>query len=157
MKVVKKGLRAVAVLEACKGIASLLVGLGLHVLAGHNMRQLAENIVSRLHLNPAGHLPSIFIHAASGLTDARMGLLAIGALVYSAIRLVEAYGLWQGLVWTEWFALVSGAIYLPFEVYEMIFHTNVLGIGVFFINVFIVAYMAYALYNERKMHREHSL
>ncbi len=132
MKVVKKGLRAVAILEACKGIASLLVGFGLHVLAGHNMRQLAENIVSRLHLNPAGHLPSIFIHAASGLTDARMGLLAIGALVYSAIRLVEAYGLWQGLVWTEWFALVSGAIYLPFEIYEMIFHTNLLGIGVFF-------------------------
>ncbi|MCE7576237.1 DUF2127 domain-containing protein [Aliivibrio fischeri] len=157
MKVVKKGLRAVAILEACKGIASLLVGFGLHVLAGHNMRQLAENIVSRLHLNPAGHLPSIFIHAASGLTDARMGLLAIGALVYSAIRLVEAYGLWQGLVWTEWFALVSGAIYLPFEVYEMIFHTNLLGIGVFFINVLIVAYMAYALYNERKMQREHSL
>ncbi|OCH11741.1 DUF2127 domain-containing protein [Aliivibrio fischeri] len=106
MKVVKKGLRAVAILEACKGIASLLVGFGLHVLVGHNMRQLAENIVSRLHLNPAGHLPSIFIHAASGLTDARMGLLAI---------------------------------------------------GVFFINVFIVAYMAYALYNEKRMHRESSL
>ena len=148
MKVVNKGLRAVAVLEACKGVLSLLVGFGLYVLAGHNMRQFAENIVSRLHLNPAGHLPSIFIHSASSLTDARMGLLAIGALVYSLIRLVEAYGLWNGLVWTEWFALLSGAIYLPFEIYEMIFHTSLLGVGAFLINIMIVGYMAHSLFSQ---------
>ena len=149
MKVVKNGLRAVAILEACKGTVSLLVGCGLHMLAGHNFHQLAESIVARLHMNPASHLPSIFIHAASGLTDARVTLVAIGALVYSLIRLVEAYGLWNGLVWTEWFALLSGAIYLPFEIYEMIFHTSLLGVGAFLINICIVGYMAYSLFGQQ--------
>lgn len=119
-------------------------------MAGHNLRQLAESIVSHLHLNPASHLPSVFINVASTLTDARMMLLAIGALVYSLVRLVEAYGLWRGLVWTEWFALVSGAIYLPFELYEIVFHTSVFGVGVFFINALIVWYMAHVLLGKRQ-------
>lgn len=145
-----KGIRVVAVLEAVKGIVSLLVGFEVHALAGTNLRQLAESVVSHFHLNPASHLPSIFINAAGSLTDSKMMLLALGALVYSLVRLVEAYGLWRGLVWTEWFALVSGAIYLPFEFYEAVFHTNILGVSVLLINVCIVWYMVRILFNKRK-------
>ncbi|PQJ88946.1 DUF2127 domain-containing protein [Aliivibrio sifiae] len=150
MTTVRKGLRAVAILEATKGTVSLIVGLGLHALAGKNLRQLAESIVSRCHLNPASELPSVFIHAASSLTGTKITLLAIGALIYSVVRFVEAYGLWREQLWTEWFALISGAIYLPFEIYEMLFHTSILGVGVFLVNVFIVAYMAYSLFGARR-------
>lgn len=34
-----------------------------------------------------------------------------------------------GVRWTEWFALVSGAIYLPLELYEVIVHKNALVYG----------------------------
>ncbi|KAB2826408.1 DUF2127 domain-containing protein [Aliivibrio finisterrensis] len=149
MITVRKGLRAVAILEAIKGSVSLIVGLGLHALVGENLRQLAESIVSRCHLNPASELPSVFIHAAGNFTGTKITLLAIGALIYSAVRFVEAYGLWRELLWTKWFALISGAIYLPFEIYEIFFHTSILGIGIFLVNVFIVAYMAYSLFRVR--------
>lgn len=149
MTVKKKGLRAIAVLEGFKGMVSLLVGFGLHALAGHNVRQLAESIVSHAHLNPASHLPSIFIHAASSLTDSRMMLLAAGAFVYAVIRFIEAYGLWRELVWTEWFALVSGAIYMPFELYEIIVHVSFLNVGVFLINVLVVWYMSHVLFSKK--------
>lgn len=148
---IKKGLRAVAILEASKGIMSLLVAFGVHALAGHNLRHLAELIVSRLHLNPASHLPSVFIDAASGLTDAKIMLFTIGAVVYSIIRLVEAYGLWRAQVWTEWFALVSGAIYIPFELYEIIFRTSILSFGAFIINIIVVGYMAYVILDKKKV------
>ena len=150
MKSVKNGLRAVAVLEAFKGVISLLVAFGIHVLAGHNLRQLAESIVSHAHLNPASHLPSVFINALSNVSDSKMALLAIGAFIYSLVRLVEAYGLWRGLVWTEWFALVSGAIYLPFEIYEMVFHISILGVSVFLLNVVVVWYIAHILLIKKK-------
>jgi uncharacterized membrane protein (DUF2068 family) len=148
---IKKGLRAVAILEASKGIISLLVAFGVHALAGHNFRHLAELIVSRLHLNPASHLPSVFIDAASGLTDAKIMLFTIAAVVYSIIRLVEAYGLWRAQVWTEWFALVSGAIYIPFELYEIIFRTSILSFGAFIINIIVVGYMAYVILDKKKV------
>ena len=41
------------------------------------------------------------------------------ALTYSAIRFTEAYGLWRERRWAEWLSAVSGAIYLPFEIYEL--------------------------------------
>jgi len=146
----ENGLKAIATLEAFKGLLSLLVAVGIHMLAGRNLQQVAESIVSHAHLNPGGHLPSIFIHAASTFPDSRMSLFALGALAYSLIRLVEAYGLWRGLVWTEWFALVSGAIYIPFEIYEILFHTSIIGVAVFMLNIVVVWYMARLLLNKRK-------
>ncbi len=153
MTTIKKGLRAVAILEASKGIVSLLVAFGIHALAGHNLRNLAELIVSRLHLNPASHLSSVFIDAASGLTEAKIMIFTIGAMAYSMIRFVEAYGLWRSQVWTEWFALVSGAIYIPFELYEIIFRTSIISIGAFIINIIVVGYMAYVILDKKKVTR----
>ncbi|MBU1467521.1 MAG: DUF2127 domain-containing protein [Gammaproteobacteria bacterium] len=150
----KNGLKAIAFIEALKGLMSLIVGLGIHVLAGENLQKIAESIVSHAHLNPASHFPSIFLHAASSITDSNMSLIALGALAYSLVRFVEAYGLWKAFVWTEWFALVSGAIYLPFEIYEIIFHTHILTVCVFLLNVVVVCYMASVLYSKRKKDTE---
>ncbi|MFT6978269.1 MAG: uncharacterized membrane protein (DUF2068 family) [Shewanella psychromarinicola] len=41
MKLSNKGVHAVAVLEAFKGLMSLLVAMGLHVYAGQNLSTLA--------------------------------------------------------------------------------------------------------------------
>tara|TARA_R110001583_G_scaffold19176_1_gene75362 strand:- start:3012 stop:3470 length:459 start_codon:yes stop_codon:yes gene_type:complete len=150
MTSVKNGLRAVAILEAFKGVIALSVGFGIHVLAGHNLRQFAESVVSHAHLNPVSHFPSIFIHTLSNVSDSKMTLIAIGAFIYSFVRLVEAYGLWRGLLWTEWFALVSGAIYLPFEIYEIVFHFSILAIAVFLLNIVVVWYMAHILLIKKK-------
>ncbi|WP_166425291.1 DUF2127 domain-containing protein [Paraglaciecola sp. 20A4] len=146
----ENGLKAIAVLEGFKGLLALMVAVGIHILAGRNLQQVAESIVSHAHLNPASHLPSIFIHAVGNVSASNMSLIAIGALAYTVIRFIEAYGLWKGLVWTEWFALVSGAIYIPFEVYEILFHTSIVGVGVFVINVIVVWYMANLLLRQRK-------
>jgi uncharacterized membrane protein (DUF2068 family) len=51
----------------------------------------------------------VFIDAAASFTDARVWLLATLAFAYGLVRLVEAYGLWRGRRWAEWFAAVSGA------------------------------------------------
>ncbi len=159
MKSSKSGLKAIALLEGFKGLLSLLVAFGLHELAGENLQQVAESIVRHAHLNPASHLPSIFIHAVSSLSDGKMTLLAIGALVYSIVRLIEAYGLWKEFVWTEWFALISGGVYLPIEIYEMFSHTSLLTVSVFLLNAFVVWYMARVLLNKRASssspHRSH--
>ena len=151
MNTVTNGLKAIALLEASKGIISLMVGFGLHALAGENLQHLAESLISQAHLNPASHYPSIFITAASSLSDSKISLFATIAFAYSLIRLIEAYGLWRGLLWTEWFALLSGAIYIPFEIYEIIFHTSILSVVIFLINIVVVWYMAHILFTKKKV------
>lgn len=141
----EKGLKAVATLEASKGAISLIVALGLHTLAGDNLKQLAESLVTHAHLNPASHYPSIFIHAASGISGNKVNLLALGVLVYALVRFIEAYGLWKAYRWVEWFSLLSGAIYLPFEIYGMIVHPGLIEGIIFVINILVVWYMAWLL------------
>ena len=150
----KNGLKAIAIIEAFKGLLSLLVGFGLHALAGQNLEQVAENLVRHTHLNPASHFPHIFIHAASSVSSTNISLIIIGAFAYSVIRFIEAYGLWKGFIWTEWFALLTGAIYLPFEIYEMFYHPHIVSVGVFFLNLVVVGYMANLLQNKRKTRNE---
>jgi uncharacterized membrane protein (DUF2068 family) len=140
---VMAGLRAVAAFEATKGLLVLAAGLGLLSLLHHDAQRTAEALVRHLHLNPARHYPHIFIEAAAQVTDARLWLLACGAFAYSTARMVEAYGLWRARVWAQWFALLSGAIYLPFEVYALFHHARALNAAVLLINLGIVAYVAY--------------
>lgn len=137
----KKGLKVVAVLEALKGLIALFVALSIHELAGKNIQKMLESLLGYFHLNPTSNLPAIILHKASFINNSNLTLMTIAAIVYTIIRLVEAYGLWNELVWTEWFALISGGIYLPFEIYEVIVHTGVLSVLVLSINIAVVWYM----------------
>ena len=68
-----------------------------------------------------------------------------GTILYSIIRFAEATGLWLEKQWAEWFALISGSLYLPIEIYELAHHATPIKWGVFATNVLIVAYLAWLL------------
>ncbi|MGQ0637384.1 MAG: DUF2127 domain-containing protein [Planctomycetaceae bacterium] len=144
-----RGLRAVAIIEFAKSVAVLLAGCGLLALLHENVQALAEEIVGRLHLNPAKGYPRIFIDAAAALTDARLWLLAVGAFAYAACRAIEALGLWREREWAEWFGALTGAIYVPFEIYELTQGVNAIKRAALLVNVAVVAYLAYALRSRR--------
>src|SRR5436190_19221006 len=114
----QSGERIIAVYEAAKGALVLAAGCGLLSLLHRDAEAAAESLLEHFHLDPAAHYPRIFLHAASNLTDARLVLLALGAFVYALVRFVEAFGLWRRRRWAEWFAAVSGAVYVPIEIYE---------------------------------------
>jgi uncharacterized membrane protein (DUF2068 family) len=81
-------------------------------------------------------------------------------LVYAAIRFTEAAGLWLEKEWAEWFALISGAIYVPLEITELVRHPNPIKWSVLTINLVIVLYMAWLLldsYKRRRLAREQGL
>jgi uncharacterized membrane protein (DUF2068 family) len=147
---VRAGLRAAATFEAAKGLLVLLVGFGLLSLLHHDAQRVAETVVRHLHLNPARHYPRVFIEAAARMTDARLWLLAAGAACYAAIRGVEAYGLWRARVWAEWFAILSGVIYLPFEIYALARHATWIKAMVLLVNAAIVAYVGYVRLTSRR-------
>ncbi len=140
---VDSGIRTVAVFEAAKGALVLVAGFGLLSFLHKDLQHTAESIVRHLHLNPARHLPRVFIEAATKMTDRKLWLFAAGAFAYAAARGVEAYGLWRLRAWAEWFAIVSGGIYLPVEVYELFRHPTPMKAAIFLANVAIVLYVGY--------------
>ncbi len=148
------GLRAVAIYEAAKGALVLIAGLGLLSFMHQDLQTFAEQLVAHLHLNPARGYPRIFIDAAAKVTDARLWLFAGFALIYAAVRWVEAVGLWLEKRWAEWFAVASGAIYVPAEVYEIAHGPNWTKIVLLVANVCIVAYLTYVLWRSMRNRME---
>ncbi len=148
-----RGVRVVAVFEAAKGALVVAAGLGLLSLLHRDLQELAERLVRHSHLNPAHHYPRIFIEAASRMSDSRLVLLAALAFLYSTVRFVEAWGLWHARVWAEWFAIVSGSLYLPVEVYELFRRPTWTRAAVFLVNLSIVAYLAAVRVSSRQSAR----
>lgn len=143
-------LRSVAVFEAVKGAIVMVAGLGLAAMIHHDLQQLAESLVLHLHLNPARQYPRIFIDAVARVHDVRLWMLASTAGCYAALRFLEAYGLWNARAWAEWLAVVSGGIYMPFEIYELSRGINPLRIATFVCNALVVAVMVRALLQRRE-------
>ncbi|MEO7338337.1 MAG: DUF2127 domain-containing protein, partial [Caldimonas sp.] len=112
-------LRAVALMEAVKGLIVFGAGFGMLALVHKDVRTIAESFVTRLHIDPDQHYAGVFLDAAARVTNGRLWGLAALALVYTAVRWAEAYGLWLGRRWAAWLGAGSGAIYVPIEVYEL--------------------------------------
>lgn len=128
----------------------LIAGFGLLSFLGKDADELAEHLVRRAHLNPAHHYPHIFIQAMSEVTDAHLWLLAGFAALYATVRFVEAYGLWYERRWAEWLAALSGGVYIPIELYEIIRRPTWLKGVTLAINLVVVAYMVWLLTEGRR-------
>lgn len=134
------GLRAVAILEAGKGLFVVLLVTVIITLHGH-IEDYTEDFLYHLHVDFDHRLGQILLDAASKLTGARILTLVLAASAYVTVRFVEAWGLWHRRVWAEWFALLSGAIYLPWELVKVAERVSWLHVGLLAVNVAIIAYM----------------
>lgn len=146
---VDRGIRVVALLEAAKGTVVIIAGFGLMALVHRDVQAVAEDIVRHLHINPARHFPHIFLDAAAAATDGRLWAMALTAMLYSVIRFAEAYGLWREQVWAEWFGILSGAIYLPLEVYELTVHVSVVKVSILLVNLMVVGWLVRVRWQSR--------
>lgn len=145
-----KVLRAVASLELAKGLIILGAGLSVLLLVHRDAGDVADWCLRALHISPDHHFAQLFLNWADTLTETKLLTVAGVAVIYSTLRFVEAYGLWKARAWAEWIALVSGGLYLPFEIYKLMDRVNVLHASVLLINLAVVFYMAYLLQAERE-------
>jgi uncharacterized membrane protein (DUF2068 family) len=136
----KAGLRTVAIFEATKGVLALVLAVIL-IAVRHRMEDLAEELLYHLHIGFDRKFAQALLHGASDLSDMRIWMVLAVAIAYAAVRFTEAWGLWYKRVWAEWFALLSGMLYLPLEILKVAQHRHWLAITVLAINVAIILYM----------------
>jgi uncharacterized membrane protein (DUF2068 family) len=142
-------IKSVAAFEALKGVLVLTASSGL--LLGHqDLQSFAARLVAHTHLNPASKYPQIFLDAAAHLQDTNLLVLAFGAACYSALRFIEAYGLYRNAAWAEVLAALSGAIYVPFEVANLWRRATWLSVGSLALNLAVVAVMVVSLLRRRR-------
>ena len=145
-----RAVRAVALIEAAKGVLVLAAASGLLLFVHEDLNSLAAELVRHMHLNPASRYPHIFLDVVADLPQPGLLWLAAGAAAYAFLRLVEAYGLYYTRAWAEWLAALSGGVYIPFEITEIARKPSLLGAIILVINLSVVAVMALALIQRRR-------
>lgn len=141
----KGGLWAVSIFEAGKGILVFLLALLLSTFVHRDLPGIIAEIKTRWNVDPSSHIPElakVFMH---DLTGPRLHFIIMLAAIYALMRFIEAYGLWFEKRWAEWFALVSGGVYLPVELYELAKGFTWLKFGFLAVNLLIVLYMTMML------------
>ncbi len=146
----RTAIRVIAFFEAFKGIVVLLSASGVLALVHKDFGEMAASLIRHAHLNPASKYPKIFVDAAANLQHSNLMWLALGAAAYSLVRLAEAYGLFYERAWAEWLAALSGAIYIPFELAELVHARTDLSAVALVVNAAVVAVMGWALYLRRQ-------
>ena len=69
----------------------------------------------------------------------------------------KGYGLWRQRAWAEWLAIISGCIYIPFEVYKVVRRPNELHWAILGINILVVLYIAWVRWDEIMAARERAM
>src|SRR5215467_9161236 len=148
------GLRGVALFEAGKGVIGLAVGVWLVSLRHKDLQTVAEHLLyflhRVLHLSPDGHLARSIMRGAAKVNHQNIHLWALLAFAYVGVRFTEATGLWLEKEWAEWFALISGSLYMPYEIYEIALRATLIKWSILILNALIVIYMAWILRDSHK-------
>lgn len=148
------GLRGLALLEAGKGLIGLGVGAWLLTLRHKDLATVAAHLLrilqKVLHLSPDGHIARYIMRGAARVNHENLHVWALLAFAYVTIRMVEAGGLWLEREWAEWFALISAAMYMPYEIFELARHPTAVKLGILAGNALIVWYLAWLLRDSHK-------
>lgn len=148
----RRGLRTVAMVEASKGVLVVLAAFGFaEIILRHvDLEDAAQSLLYFLHIDPDRRISHALTHAAGRMMDADLLTVLAIALVYSSLRFVESYGLWRQRIWAEWLAIISGAIYLPYELYNLIRRPTIMHWVILLINIGVVVYIAWVRWDEVK-------
>lgn len=140
-----RGLHVVALFEGFKGLLVLLVGFELLTFINKDIHQAAMRLVEHIHLNPASHYPRIFLDLTEHITNSKLWSLAIAAFMYFIVRIVEAVGLWLRKAWAEWFAVLTGGMYIPIELFEVARSVTWPRVIVLVVNLGVVSYLLFVM------------
>ena len=67
--------------------------------------------------------------------------ISIGMFLYGTLSLIEAYGLHKRKRWAEYLTAIATGLFIPLEIYEVIFRLSVVRVAVLVLNVVIVYYL----------------
>jgi uncharacterized membrane protein (DUF2068 family) len=133
-----------------KGGVAFAASLGFLSLLHHDLHGLAVELIEHFGLKPGAHYPSIILHYADLLADTNLQELVLLAGGYVLLRFVEAYGLWYQRTWGQWVGALSGALYVPFELWHLANQPSLPGVLVLVSNLAIVGFLAYLLWRGRR-------
>ena len=132
----------IGIFKLLKGTACLILGFGLLRLLHRDVAAVAIHYLEALRIDPDNR----YIHSALlktfRVTPKQLKELSAGSFVYAGLFLTEGIGLVRRKHWAEYLAVISTALFLPLEAYEIYRRLTWIRVVLFAVNILTVWYLA---------------
>jgi uncharacterized membrane protein (DUF2068 family) len=142
-------LELIAAYKLLQAALLVSVGVGALRLVGKDLGDVLTNLALALHRDPEGRLVTFLIEKVAGLNDHRLRQIGIFMFCYAALGLLEGVGLILEKVWAEYLTALITASFLPLEVFELIHRVTWIRVGLFVVNLAVLAYLVAHLVRQR--------
>lgn len=134
-------LRFIIALKALGGVLFLLIGLGVFALINKDISDLAEGAADSLGIDPENHYLLRLLEWLTGISSKQIVAIGLVTILYSALLLTMAWGLYVGRIWADWLTIGATGLFIPVELYEVVWSLRLTYSIALAINVFVVWYL----------------
>ena len=145
---------AIAVFKLCKAVLLAAVAIGAQRLMRQDVRLTIERWARDIRTDPNDHLLHEVVSRLTGLTPQQMRAISLGLFLYAGLFATEGIGLLFRRRWAEYLTVISTALLLPLEIWEVIRRPHAMRWIVLLINLLIVIYLVIRLKRNSRRTRE---
>ena len=124
-----------------KGLLLLLLSAGLFSLINKDLDLLSKALARDLNLDVDKYYINLLLSKIGMVKTTLLVEISIGMFLYGTLSLIEAYGLHKRKRWAEYLTAIATGLFIPLEIYEVIFRLSVVRVAVLVLNVVIVYYL----------------
>lgn len=124
-----------------KGLLLLLLSVGLFSLINKDLDKMSKELAQDLNLDVDKYYINLVLSKVGMVKTTLLVEVSIGVFLYGTLSWVEAYGLHKRKRWAEYLTVVATSLFIPLEVYEVIFRLSVARVAVLALNVAVIYYL----------------
>jgi uncharacterized membrane protein (DUF2068 family) len=142
-------LELIATYKLLQSLLLVAAGVGALRLLHKDIADLLTNLAMQLRFDPEGRLVSFLLDKASLVDDHMLWRISIFMFCYAALGIIEGIGLLYEKVWAEYLTSIITASFLPLEIFELIHRVTWFRVGLFVVNLAVLAYLVSHLMRRR--------
>ncbi|HEV2436099.1 MAG TPA: DUF2127 domain-containing protein [Verrucomicrobiae bacterium] len=148
----------IAAIKLIKGVAFLLLALGVFTLANKDLSDVFDQFLRWVHLDPERTFFARIGDWLGTITPTNVREVASGTFLGGLFLLIEGIGLSFRAKWAIWLAIGESAFFIPIEVFELIPRPKVshhYSTGLLIVLILNVAIVWYLFKNRERLFRHH--
>lgn len=134
-------IRWIALFKLFKAFVLVVVMTTSFTFIRHEPAQILTRWALSFHVDPENFYVHTMLSWLLRIDVKQLELFAVGTGLYALVFAIEGVGLWLLKPWAEYLTILSTAVFLPLEGYEIIHRPSLTKCAVLVVNVVIVAYL----------------
>ena len=139
------GLILIGLFKLGKALLFTGLGIGMLKLVNKDIDEVFLSFITTLHIDAEHQFIQNILSQLSLIDNHTLHELSLVSFVFALLLFIESIGLLRQKVWAEFLTVAETALFIPFEVFEIIRHSTLTKVCIITINSAILIYLIWAI------------